>query len=119
MRGERLGRGLAIPQGDIVHDRIAAHKFKQAVRHYVLARLQEEWHGSPRSIMACVSYAAGFAKIFMPHCYCGQQMLPSGYVASSNDLLPGLRGLFTYHFQLRNGHLQRLLTVLAQISKTR
>ncbi len=41
-------------------------------------------------------------------------MLPSGYVASSNDLLPGLRGLFTYHFQLRNRYLQRLLTVLAQ-----
>ena len=42
------------PQGDIAHDRVAAHRFNQAVRQYVLARLRQEWGKHPRSLTACV-----------------------------------------------------------------
>jgi hypothetical protein len=50
------------PQGDIVHDRVAARNFNHAVRQYVLARPQEEWHIRPRSIPACVRLCGGLCQ---------------------------------------------------------
>ncbi len=41
------------PQGDIVNDPVAAHKFNQDVRRYVLARLRQEWNQRPRSLATC------------------------------------------------------------------
>lgn len=42
------------PEGDIVNDKVAAHKFNQAVRDFVLARLRQEWGKRPRSFAMCL-----------------------------------------------------------------
>jgi hypothetical protein len=50
------------PQGDIVHDPVAAQKFNQDVRRYVLSRLREEWNQHPRSLLTCAKLCWGLCQ---------------------------------------------------------